>query len=288
MTKKLKTYVAFVLDRSGSMHTISEEAVEGYNAHIRKFKENTDEQEVIVSLVTFNSNVYEHYWLENVKDQEEANQKDYNPGGTTALLDAMGYTIDKLQESTDINDENNAYVVITISDGQENASKHVSDGNLKNKISALQKTGRWTFTFMGCDAVYMKEVARATAIPVANMAVWSNASKEGTKFAYAKSADSADKYMKRRLRASSVRGMSAATFNFYSDSDSLADFSSDDGSMDTSVSTPAPADVMSPLWAGSVSCASPASFGTSKLEVKAENTGTANIFSAGKHVDWKS
>ena len=286
MSKKLKTYVAIILDRSGSMSTIEEEAVEGYNTHLKKFKENTDDQDVVLSLVTFNSEVYEHYWLENVKDQEPANQKDYHPGGTTALLDAMGYTIDKLQESTDSNNEDNAYLVITISDGKENASTHVDNYALQQKIRALQATKRWTFTFMGCDAVYLREVASATSIPIANMAMWSNATKCGTKHAYERSADSADKYLKHRIRASSVRGMAAATSNFYSDKDSFcADFASDAPAAD-----PIPlVDVAAPLWVGKGCSNASGDFGSAKLEVTAENTtGGVNVFSAGKNVNWKS
>ena len=287
MSKKVKTYVAIVLDRSGSMHTISEEAVEGYNTHIKKFKENTEEQDVEVSLVTFNSEVYEHYWLDNAKNVEMANQADYNPGGTTAMLDAMGYTIDKLQESTDVANEDNAYLVITISDGCENASNHVDRNRLAQKIATLQATGRWTFTFMGCDGSYLREFAQTTGIPMANMAMFSTGSKEAAKFGYANSASSADKYLKHRVRAakaihSGIRGQSVGTCNFYSDDSAMcADYTAPVGDA---------VDMNAPLWVGgSVSCSSntPTSFGSAKLESKTD-TGTANIFSSGKNVAWKS
>ena len=225
MSKKMKTYVAIILDRSGSMYSISEEAVAGYNTHIKKFKENTDDQEVVVSLVTFNSDVYEHYWLENVNNIEMANQADYNPDGTTAMLDAMGYTIDKLEESTNPNDEDNAYLVITISDGRENASKHVDRNRLSSRIRALQKTGRWTFTYMGCTAADLQEVAQTTGIPIANCAKWDAGSKGTASVAYARSADSADKYLKHRVWAAKAGGVHTSSLNFYSDdSVKCADF----------------------------------------------------------------
>lgn len=289
MSKKTKTYVAIVLDRSGSMHTISEEAVAGYNEHIRKFKENTEEQDVKVSLVTFNSDVFEHYWLENVENVETANQADYNPDGLTAMLDAMGYTIDKLEESTNPNDEDNAYLVITISDGRENASKHVSRSHLASRISALQKTGRWTFTYMGCSASDLEEVARSTGIPLANCAMWSNATKGTANAAYGASASAADKYLKHRVRAAKAggvaRGIHTSSLNFYSDDAAkCADFTAPVGD----------ADPIGPLYV-----APPASVSvprgmdnfarTGKIEVPEANTDGVNVFSSVKKpVTWKS
>jgi ADP-heptose:LPS heptosyltransferase len=52
---------------------------------------------------------------------------------------------------TDISDPNNAYLVIVISDGEENASKHWSASRLKERIDELQATNRWTFVYMGCN-----------------------------------------------------------------------------------------------------------------------------------------
>ena len=212
---KVKTNVALILDRSGSMHTIAEEAVEGYNVHIRKFKENTEEQDVSICLVTFNSNVYEHYWLEDAKNVEEARQADYNPNGTTALFDAMGYTIDKLVESTDTKDTNNAYLVITISDGMNNASKHYDCNGISRLIHKWQDTKHWTFSFMGCSERDLKEIEVKTGIPIANCAVWAN-DKGKACYAYARSADRVGAYMTHRLKAAHSGG-TVGTSTLYSD-----------------------------------------------------------------------
>lgn len=199
MEKKLRTIVALILDQSGSMCTTVAQAVQGYNEQVQQMKLNSKDQEILCCLVTFNGQVYEHQWLVNANELSEAAPEDYITNGSTAMRDAIGYTLDKLIKTTDINDENNAYLVFVVSDGDENASQHYSAGSLRERIQTLQDTKRWTFSYMGCDEKYLKKVAAETAIPVANMAMWSNATPElatrGIKFAAAKM----NKYYRERV-----------------------------------------------------------------------------------------
>lgn len=206
----MKTYVTLILDRSGSMHTISEQAVEGYNQQIRAFKETALNQDVHVSLVSFNGEVFEHYWTENVDVCKESEQGDYHPAGSTALWDAMGYTINKLEETTDPTGDV-AYLVVVISDGEENASKHIQSNALFEKISKLQETKKWTFTFMGCSENYLKEVAKTTGIPISNCAAWSNADGEKARASFYNHSERTAKYM--QLRAAGE----VKCCNYYSD-----------------------------------------------------------------------
>jgi uncharacterized protein YegL len=221
MTKQ-KTHVALVLDRSGSMYAISQQAVQGYNEQIKALQESVEKenQEVTVSLVSFHSSVTEHFWERPVMELEEASKNDYSPSGWTALHDGMGYTIKKLMETGDPNDENTSYLVIVISDGEENSSKYYNSESINELISKLKGTGKWTFTFMGCDKNYLKEVAQSTGIPLANCAVWDNSSAVATEFANKGSVKNLKKYMK-------ARSMGVQHLNCYHSEDSFAfaDFS---------------------------------------------------------------
>jgi uncharacterized protein YegL len=175
MEKKRKTYVALILDKSGSMKSTQAQTIEGYNEHVQQIKLDAKEQEIFVSLVTFNAQVYEHLWNEPADRLSEASADDYKPDGGTALRDAVGYTIDKLSE-TAVVDDDTAFLIIIISDGCENSSQHVSTGMLKEKIQDRQKRGNWTFTYMGCNESYLQEVSQQTSIPISNMAAWDNKS----------------------------------------------------------------------------------------------------------------
>jgi hypothetical protein len=264
----MKTYVAIVMDRSGSMWDIREQAVEGYNQQIRTLKENAKTQDIQVSLLSFNSDVIEHYWLNSVDTCNEACQGDYKPGGNTALLDAMGYTINKLQESTDQSGDV-AYLVVVISDGQENSSTHCQPEELFAKITSLQGTNKWTFTFMGCSESYLKQVAKQTGIPVANCAVWSNASQGQARHAYAANAVRMKKYLGCRARGASVSN------NFYSDIEACADFTdADDSSVAAQINVINTALPVQPL--------------SSFAPIAETNVNVTSVFSKGQVATWNS
>ena len=258
MTKKkkddpLNTYVAIVLDKSGSMASTKDQTIQGYNEQVQQIRKNAKDQKTFVSLVTFSSDVYEHLWNEPAEQLQEASAEDYIPDGTTAMRDAIGYTVQKLTKTAE-KDANNAFLVIIISDGAENSSQHVTKPALKELVEGRQAQGNWTFTYMGCSEDEVRRVAQETALPIANMAVWENRTVKGTKRAMHRNAENVGKY----LRARSATGASA-TANFASD-DVLccADYTSDD---DGSAGSAAPA-VHSPAFvlpiAGMASVVSPA------------------------------
>lgn len=177
----MKTYVAFVLDKSGSMAGTQRETIEGFNEQIQQLKENTknNKGDFLVSLVTFNGDVFEHFWDKNILEIEEASDKDYNPSGSTALRDAVGYTLNKLSKSQE--DEDTAYLVVIISDGCENASQKINSDALREQIESLKAKGNWTFTYMGCDEAYLRKISQEMAIPLGNMASWNNTTSRSTK-----------------------------------------------------------------------------------------------------------
>lgn len=181
---KPKTIVAIVLDKSGSMRKTKKQAIEGYNEEIQQLKENSKDQDILVCLVTFNSNVDEHLWLEPAEKLVEASEEDYVPNGGTAMYDAMGYTIQKLLDTTDYEDKNTSYLIRVISDGESMSDSkygrdNVPSATLVEMIEACQDSKQWTISHMGCSASYLHKVAKATGISPSNMASWNNTHAEG-------------------------------------------------------------------------------------------------------------
>jgi len=221
------THVVLVLDRSGSMHNIREQAVNNYNDQIRGFKKISEEVkdgELKVSLISFNSDVYEHLWAVPANEVKECAQGDYIADGWTAMLDAMGYGIEKLMQTTDCENPDNVYMMIVISDGEENSSKHYNNGKLFEMIDSKQRSGRWTFTFMGCSEQNIRQTVVDLGIPIANCAVWDSASKSTASRAYKASVQRTN---------NAVRGLATGqccSYNTaYSDvADECADFASPD------------------------------------------------------------
>ena len=113
-----------VLDESGSMEVIKQQAIMGVNETVQTIKsaqKEYEDQEHIVSLVTFNSRavktVYDKVQAENVAELTEA---DYCPNCGTPLYDAMGQALNDLRQY--VADKDKVLVTI-ITDGYENASK---------------------------------------------------------------------------------------------------------------------------------------------------------------------
>lgn len=131
--------IVFLLDRSGSMQGTENDTIGGYNSYIASQKENNAR----VTTVLFD-NGYE--LLTNrtpIKEVKKLTTKEYYVRGCTALLDAIG-------ESINLMDKASAKKVIFIitTDGLENASKRYSKEQIKELIEGHNK---WEFMYIGAD-----------------------------------------------------------------------------------------------------------------------------------------
>lgn len=222
-TKKMakpKTYVAIILDQSGSMCDTKEEAVRGYNEQVQQMKLNSKEQDIFCSLITFNGEVFEHLWCEPAEKLTEASPEDYVTEGSTAMRDAIGYAIDKLKKTTN-DKEDVAYLVVVISDGVENASRHFTKGSLRALRNSVNKE-KWTFTYMGCDDETLQQVAEELDIPISNVAKWSNHTKE-----LAGHGQHMNAVKMRGYYGNRAKGMTAQACVMSDDCTKLADFTAD-------------------------------------------------------------
>ena len=158
--KKNLTELVFVVDRSGSMAGLEDDTVGGLNATLQKNRE--IDGECIVSIVLFDTNstvLVDRCPIEKVHN---LTRKQYQPGGCTALLDAVGdavHYIDKVQRilPDEYRAENVIFTIIT--DGQENASRRHSYRQVKRQIEAHQEQG-WEFLFLGANIDAAAEAGR--------------------------------------------------------------------------------------------------------------------------------
>lgn len=174
--KKPVTYTVLILDQSGSMCSRRSAAVAAYNEQVQQAKLNSKDNDIRMCLLTFNGAIFEHLWCVPADDLQLSTDEDYACAGSTALNDAVGYAVEKLKATTDWNDENNAYLIQVITDGEENASTRYPKENptaLRDLINGCQETKRWTFSFMGCDKNYLEKLSQTFAVPQSNMAAWS-------------------------------------------------------------------------------------------------------------------
>lgn len=159
-SKKKTTHVAFVLDKSGSMNTIRDATISAFNEQMQEHKINTSNGgEIFLSLVQFNNVVDETFFNQPIEEiVGELDKEQYVPLGGTALYDAIGHTITKLQKVDAPGD--NAFLVIILSDGEENSSRKYNAVSLSSQIKELESTGRWTFQYIGCSDSAIKQVQK--------------------------------------------------------------------------------------------------------------------------------
>ena len=165
------TELVCILDRSGSMQGLESDTVGGFNSLIEKQKK--EDGTCYVSTVLFSTEskvLYDRVPLADVKSMTE---DDYIPGGSTALLDAIGDAIHhignihKYARKEDV-PEHTIFVITT--DGLENASRRYSSDKVKKMIEHQKEKYGWEFLFLAAniDAVETAEHIGITRDRAAN------------------------------------------------------------------------------------------------------------------------
>ena len=200
--KKKKTYIAVVLDSSGSMQKIKKEVIQGFNEHAATIRAGSGNQlDSKVCLMTFASYVNPPVlWCVDAKQLKDLTEESYKPDGMTAMLDCVGVTIDKLEEQEDIEDEQTAVLVLVVSDGRENNSRKETYPSIAERVQRLTKTGRWTFVYLGSNQDLAK-IQQELNIPKGNTQTFV-ADSAGYKQAFTQTNRGLSNYMSARAQGS--------------------------------------------------------------------------------------
>ncbi len=163
---KKVNHIGLVLDKSGSMASLKDEALSGLNEELCTIEEQMEEtgQRTTVTFTPFSTKVSEPrmlYFEERILEEE------YKCSGWTALADGIAETIKALQEIEVKENEDVSYLVTVVTDGKENASKNNTLRDIGVMIKTLEALGNWTFVFMGCDKNIL-EVAKVLNIQSSN------------------------------------------------------------------------------------------------------------------------
>lgn len=158
-----QTEIIVVLDRSGSMSSISKSTVEGFNTFLNEQK-NAD-GEAFMTLVQFDDRYEVDYKSMPIKEVAElVNGETFIPRGSTGLYDAIGKTINELQTDRDV-------VFVIITDGHENASREFKGEAIKKMIETLEAENKWKFLYLGAnqDAI---TAGNAIGVKASNSMSW--------------------------------------------------------------------------------------------------------------------
>jgi len=141
--KAKQTEIVVVLDRSGSMASISKSTVEGFNSFLNE--QQNAEGEAFITLVQFDDRYEVDYKSIPVNEAKPLiDGETFKPRGMTALLDAIGKTVNELETDRDV-------VFVIITDGDENASREYQRDAIMNMIKTLETDKGWYFLFLGAN-----------------------------------------------------------------------------------------------------------------------------------------
>lgn len=139
-----------IIDQSGSMGPLVSDTVGSFNGFLREQK--GVKGEANLTLVFFNHEYHPIFQCKDIHRVDEINGDAYRPNGTTALLDAVGRTVEDLGRVFDKRqDKPKKVIVVIITDGLENASSDYSRRQVSEMIEHQQKNYGWEFIFMGAN-----------------------------------------------------------------------------------------------------------------------------------------
>ena len=152
------TDITLVVDRSGSMARVKEDAEGGVNTFISE--QGKEPGEALLTLVQFDT---EYEFLHKGMPIQQVPKYELIPRGMTALLDAVGKAINETGErlaKMDEGDRPGLVIFVVMTDGQENSSKEFTNAQLKKMIEKQQNEFNWHFTFLGANQDSFAEAGR--------------------------------------------------------------------------------------------------------------------------------
>lgn len=147
---KLKTIVNLILDESGSMSSIKRPTIDGVNEYINSLK--SKDGLFYFTLTKFDSEgIRTPYVNTPIIDVNLLDEWDYKPNAMTPLYDAIGETVNKVENQIKNEKGKVAVLVVIMTDGGENSSKEFTQAKINSMITKLQEKGNWTFVFLGAN-----------------------------------------------------------------------------------------------------------------------------------------
>ena len=150
--KKNLTELVMILDRSGSMSGLETDTIGGYNGMLEK--QRAGEGDVLVTTVLFDDRTEVLHDRVPIAQVRPITANEYYVRGCTALLDALGGTIDRIatiHKYAREEDRPDKTIFIITTDGYENASRQYDYAAVKRLVEQKKEADHWEFLFLGAN-----------------------------------------------------------------------------------------------------------------------------------------
>lgn len=147
-----KINIICILDMSGSMISIIEDARKGFNQFLKEQKQS--DNKIKFTLMFFDTSFYVPYKNVNIKKVKKVNEDTYYANGGTSLYDAIGLSIDdhvdKLGKTPkEKRPDKTLFVVLT--DGEENSSTVYHKDLIKAMVTEMREEFKAEFIYLGAN-----------------------------------------------------------------------------------------------------------------------------------------
>jgi uncharacterized protein YegL len=224
---KKVVHVGIALDESGSMSGVKRETLSGLNEQIQELKKHSDIDSTI-TLVTFagDKDVKVKYSAVPISEIDTIKEEDYNPNGSTAMYDGVARLLNELQQKVVDNDET-TYLVLIVSDGEENASKEYNSSKIAEMIKTRQETKKWTVSYLGANQD-LTIVQQTLGLSAGNYFKYTG-DVAGTQLMWTTSSNSIGNYMKARASYTTGEAIKCGTLtsNFIAPVNTVSDTTTD-------------------------------------------------------------
>ncbi len=152
MTKENFTSINVIIDASGSMSHLAHDTIGNFNSFLKEQK--AFPGEAVFTLCTFNTDYHLAHDFVKIANVPDLDSVTYVPMGGTALLDAMGTTIDSVGKKLAAMPEEerpSKVIFLVITDGHENSSRRYSAEQIKSMVEHQKDVYSWEFVFMGAN-----------------------------------------------------------------------------------------------------------------------------------------
>jgi uncharacterized protein YegL len=146
---KKHTDITIILDRSGSMNLIKPATIEGFNKFLQAHK--SEGTNVKISLVKFNHEYDLAFEEKKIKNKYFLNDTNFIPHGSTALLDAIGKTIESVDKRIAKYTIEPRIIIAIITDGYENDSKTFNQSDINKSVKKRINKHNWSFVYLGAN-----------------------------------------------------------------------------------------------------------------------------------------
>jgi uncharacterized protein YegL len=147
-----------VLDRSGSMQTIKDETIAGFNAFLSEQIERNPKS--LLSMIQFDHIIEKLHTALPIGAVPPLTTDTYIPRGTTALLDAIGFTLVNASEKHQMLKQKHTSIAVIITDGQENSSYEFNQCQIFKMIRHFEEQFNWQFVFLGANQDAIREASK--------------------------------------------------------------------------------------------------------------------------------